>query len=104
MKEIRCISTRLTISFSISCSKGGILTLTSLIVASGWLLRHAFRAVTKQNLEDRSVPAAGMGVILLAFWPLFVLVNLLGEEMFTDNLQLHWTILFGVLIGSVSWA
>ncbi len=43
-------------------------------------------------------------MVLLAFWPPFLFVNLLGEEMFTDNLQLHWTILWGAFIGLFSIA
>ena len=39
---------------------------------------------------------------ILLFWPSFIIINLIGEEMFTDNLQLHWTMLFGLLLGLLS--
>ena len=82
--------------------KGGVLTLASLVMACVWFFRLAVRAVRTGTFDGPSASLVGIGMVLLAFWPPFVFVNLLGEEMFTDNLQLHWTMLFGVLIGLLS--
>jgi O-antigen ligase len=84
--------------------KGGVLTLASLVMACLWFFRLAVRAVKTGAFKGPLASLAGIGMVLLAFWPPFVFVNLLGEEMFTDNLQLHWTILFGVVIGLLSRA
>ena len=82
--------------------KGGILTLTSLVMACVWFFRLAVKGVKTGTFDGPLAPLTGIGMVLCAFWPPFVFVNLLGEEMFTDNLQLHWTMLFGVLIGLLS--
>jgi hypothetical protein len=82
--------------------KGGVVTLTSLLIACTWFFRLAVKAVKTEVFNGQSSALVGLGCVLFAFWPPFVFVNLLGEEMFTDNLQLHWTILFGVLLGLFS--
>ena len=84
--------------------KGGVVTLTSLLIACVWFFRLAVRAVKTGVFDAQSRALVGIGFVLLAFWPPFVFVNLFGEEMFTDNLQLHWTMLFGVLLGLFSLA
>jgi glycosyltransferase involved in cell wall biosynthesis len=40
-----------------------------------------------------------MAWMLLSFWPALLLVSFTGEELLTDNLLLHWTVLFGTLLG-----
>lgn len=79
--------------------KGGAATLAVLVAGCVWFLRLAVKAVTINGAAGQSRAVIGIGLVLLSFWPPFVLVNLLGEEMFTDNLQLHWTVLFGLLLG-----
>lgn len=41
----------------------------------------------------------GLAWALLCFWPPFFGANLSGEEMFTDNLLLHWSLFAGLLLG-----
>jgi hypothetical protein len=82
--------------------KGGVLTLMSLFVACTALVRLAVKAVKLEPSNEREDRVAGLGMVLLAFWIPFLFVNLLGEEMFTDNLQIHWTILWGTFIGLYS--
>jgi hypothetical protein len=72
------------------------------VMACIWFFRLAVKGVKTETFDGPLAPLVGIGMVLCAFWPPFVFVNLLGEEMFTDNLQLHWTILFGVLIGLLS--
>jgi O-antigen ligase len=79
--------------------KGGLGTLALLVASCVWFLRLAVKAVKTNVVAEQSQALIGIGVVLLAFWPPFMLVNLVGEEMFTDNLQLHWTMLFGLLLG-----
>jgi hypothetical protein len=82
--------------------KGGVGTLALLLAGCVWFLRLAVRAVKTNVVAGQSQALIGIGFVLLAFWPPFMLVNLVGEEMFTDNLQLHWTMLFGLLVGLLS--
>jgi hypothetical protein len=79
--------------------KGGVGTLALLVAACFWLARLAGGAVKTVKVDAQSRALLGIGLVLLSFWPPFMLVNLIGEEMFTDNLQLHWTMLFGMLLG-----
>ena len=79
--------------------KGGVGTLVSLVATCVYLFRLAVKAVKAAFFRGEVTAVGGLGWILLSFWPPFVLVNLVGEEMFTDNLQLHWTMLFGLLLG-----
>jgi hypothetical protein len=82
--------------------KGGVGTLALLVAACFWLVRLAGCAVKTAMVDAQSRALLGIGLVLLSFWPPFILVNLVGEEMFTDNLQLHWTMLFGLLLGLLS--
>ena len=84
--------------------KGGIVSLALLILGCLWLLGIAVSAATAHSFYARVAGVVGVGWVLLSFWPPFMVVNLLGEEMFTDNLQLHWTMLFGLLLGLFSLA
>jgi hypothetical protein len=69
------------------------------VAACFWLARLAGGAVKTVKVDAQSRALLGIGLVLLSFWPPFIVVNLIGEEMFTDNLQLHWTMLFGMLLG-----
>jgi len=82
--------------------KGGVINLAILVAGCIWLLVLPIKAVKTVELSVQSKALLGTGLMLLSFWPPFMLVNLIGEEMFTDNLQLHWTILFGLLLGLLS--
>jgi hypothetical protein len=82
--------------------KGGVINLAILIGGCIWLFMLPLKVVTAGELSMQSKALLGIGVMLLSFWPSFMFVNLIGEEMFTDNLQLHWTMLFGLLLGLLS--
>ena len=84
--------------------KGGLGTLTILVASCIWLFGLAVRAVKTGVFGEEANALTGVGWVLLSFWPPFIVVNLVGEEMFTDNLQLHWTMLFGLLLGLFSLA
>jgi hypothetical protein len=79
--------------------KGGVINLTILMTGCIWVLVLSLKAVKVAELSMQSKAVLRIALILLSFWPPFMLVNLMGEEMFTDNLQLHWTMLFGMLLG-----
>ncbi|HET6674932.1 MAG TPA: O-antigen ligase family protein [Nitrospiraceae bacterium] len=83
--------------------KGGVGTLALLVAACFRLVRLAAGAVKTVVIDAQSSALVGIGLVLVSFWPPFMLVNLIGEEMFTDNLQLHWTMLFGLLLGFLNW-
>jgi O-antigen ligase len=84
--------------------KGGLIALVPLLAGCVWLFRVAVKAVTSPMFYTKLAGVAGIGCVLLSFWPPFLVINLVGEEMFTDNLQLHWTMLFGLLLGLFSLA
>ena len=79
-------------------AKGGLMALAPLLILCMWVFRLAYSCL-QSSTEKQSLAVSGAGCLLFLFWPPFVLANLFGEEMFTDNLQLHWTILLGVLCG-----
>jgi hypothetical protein len=79
--------------------KGGVINLAILLSGCIWLFILPLKVVTAGELSMQSKALLGIGLMLLSFWPSFIVVNLIGEEMFTDNLQLHWTMLFGLLLG-----
>jgi hypothetical protein len=82
--------------------KGGVINLAILLSGCIWLFILPLKVVTAGELRMQSKALMGIGLMLLSFWPSFIVVNLIGEEMFTDNLQLHWTMLFGLLLGLLS--
>jgi hypothetical protein len=84
--------------------KGGLGSLALLLATCAWFFGLAVRALKVDFFRREGTALGGVGWILLSFWPPFLIVNLLGEEMFTDNLQLHWTMLFGLLLGLLSLA
>ncbi|MEX5216587.1 MAG: O-antigen ligase family protein [Nitrospira sp.] len=82
--------------------KGGVINLAILTGGCTWLLMLPLKAVAAGARSMQSKALLGIGFTLLSFWPSFIIINLIGEEMFTDNLQLHWTMLFGLLLGLLS--
>ncbi|HET6674933.1 MAG TPA: O-antigen ligase family protein [Nitrospiraceae bacterium] len=81
--------------------KGGMVNLIILTISCICFIMLPLKAVkVEPSVQTKGLP--GIGMMLLSFWPPFLLINLMGEEMFTDNLQLHWTILFGLLLGLLS--
>jgi O-antigen ligase len=80
-------------------AKGGLGALAPLVFLCVWVFRTAYTSI-HTILGGTTLRALyGVGALLFVFWPPFVLANLFGEEMFTDNLQLHWTMLLGILCG-----
>ncbi|MBA2485938.1 MAG: hypothetical protein H0V35_07550 [Nitrospira sp.] len=80
-------------------AKAGIGALAPLLILCVWVFRSAYSSVHTAYGGETSLAVIGAGCLLFVFWPPFVLANLFGEEMFTDNLQLHWTMLLGVFCG-----
>lgn len=79
--------------------KGGIGPLIPLMLACTWLFWSAVKSVLIPMRGHESVARIGIGWMLISFWPGLLLCSLAGEELLTDNLLLHWTLLFGLLLG-----
>lgn len=79
--------------------KGGIGPLVPLVLACAWLFWSAVKSVLISVRGRESVARIGIGWMLIAFWPALLLCSLAGEELLTDNLLLHWALLFGLLLG-----
>ena len=79
--------------------KGGIGPLLPLAVACAWLFWSAVISVRIPVRSRESIARIGLGWMLIAFWPAVLLCSLAGEELLTDNLLLHWTLLFGLSLG-----
>ena len=79
--------------------KGGIGPLVPLVLACAWLFWSAVKSVLIPVRGQGSVARVGVGWMLISFWPGLLLCSLAGEELLTDNLLLHWTLLFGLLLG-----
>ncbi len=79
--------------------KGGIVPLIPLVAACVWLFWTAVKSVIIPIRGRESISRIGIGWALISFWPALMLVSFAGEEMLTDNLLLHWTMLFGLLLG-----
>ena len=84
--------------------KGGVGPLLPLLFACGWLFWSAVKSVLIPARGRESIARIGLGWMLIAFWPAVLLCSLAGEELLTDNLLLHWTMLFGLLLGLVGLA
>ena len=78
-------------------TKSGIGALAPLLIFCVWVIRTAYLSIKTPG--EQSLSVLGASCLLLVFWPPFILANLFGEEMFTDNLLLHWTTFLGVLCG-----
>lgn len=78
--------------------KGGIGPLLLFLLACLWLLWIAVTCVIIPP-HDVKMPLLSIGWVLLLFWPALLLVSFLGEDLVTDNLMLHWTMLFGLALG-----
>lgn len=79
--------------------KGGLGPLIPLVFACAWLFWSAVNSVLIPMRGRESVARVGLGWMLIAFWPAVLVCSLAGEELLTDNLLLHWTMLFGLLLG-----
>ena len=79
--------------------KGGVGPLVPLLAACLWLFWVGVKSVTIPIRDEGAVARIGIGWALLAFWTALILVSLTCEELLTDNLMLHWTALFGLLLG-----
>ncbi|MEX5216588.1 MAG: glycosyltransferase [Nitrospira sp.] len=79
--------------------KGGLIPLIPLLAACFWLFWAALKNVIIPARESGAIGRIGIGWALLAFWPALMIVSFTGEELLTDNLLLHWTMLFGLLLG-----
>ncbi len=79
--------------------KGGAGPLLPLLAACLWLFWVGVKSVTIPIRDEAAIARIGTGWALLAFWPALILVNFACEELLTDNLMLHWTALFGLLLG-----
>lgn len=79
--------------------KGGIVPLIPLVAACGWLFWTAVKSVIIPTRSREDSARIGIAWSLISFWPALMVVSLSGEELLTDNLLLHWTMLFGLLLG-----
>ncbi len=79
--------------------KGGIVPLIPLLLLCLWLLWVAVTCVFIPARSPNAVALSALGWVLLALWPPLLVVSAAGEELLTDNLLLHWTMLFGLALG-----
>ena len=73
--------------------------LLPLVAACAWLLWIAVKSIIIPVRGRESIARMGIGWALMSFWPALLLLSFAGEELLTDNLLLHWTVLFGLLLG-----
>lgn len=79
--------------------KGGVVPFVALVSLYAWLLWEAVLGMTIPRVFKQDFARIGLAWALLCFWPPFFGANLSGEEMFTDNLLLHWSLFAGLLLG-----
>ena len=79
--------------------KGGIAPFVSLVLLCLWLLWTAWTSVWITTSAGPGAELYGAGWVILTLWPPLLLVSGLGEDLVTDNLLLHWTTLFGLVLG-----
>ncbi len=79
--------------------KGGLVPFVALVLLYAWLLWEAVLGMIIPGVAGQDPARIGMAWGLLCFWPPFLGANFVGEEMFTDNLLLHWSLLAGLLLG-----
>ncbi|MBS0171445.1 MAG: glycosyltransferase [Nitrospira sp.] len=78
--------------------KGGIGSLFLFLLACLWLFWTALTCILVP-VQNVKIPLVSIGWVLLSVWPSLLVVSVLGEDMVTDNLMLHWTMLFGLALG-----
>lgn len=71
----------------------------SLVLLCLWLLWTAWTSVWITTSAGPGAELYGAGWVILTLWPPLLLVSGLGEDLVTDNLLLHWTTLFGLVLG-----
>ena len=76
MKGTTSIFTPLTILFLDMLVKGGMGTLTILVVELHLVVRLAVRAVKTGVFGEEANALTGVGWVLLSFWPPFIVINL----------------------------
>lgn len=79
--------------------KGGLVPFIALILLYAWLLWEAVLGMMIPRVAEQDPARIGLAWALICFWPPFFGANLSGEEMFTDNLLLHWSLFAGLLLG-----
>jgi glycosyltransferase involved in cell wall biosynthesis/O-antigen ligase len=79
--------------------KGGIAPLIPLLAACLWLFWIGLKSVLIPIRGSELISRIGIAWTLISIWPALMLLSFTGEEMLTDNLLLHWTVLFGLLLG-----
>jgi hypothetical protein len=83
-------------------TKAGIGALVPLVWFCGWVFWIARHSVRQYASRPDATPVAGLGCLLTILWPPLLFANFTGEELFTDTVQLHWTIFLGLLLGYVA--
>lgn len=78
--------------------KGGVAPLLVFLLACLWLFWAALSCLLISPHEVKNA-LLSMGWVLVAVWPSLLIVSVLGEDVVTDNLMLHWTMLFGLALG-----
>lgn len=79
--------------------KGGLVPFLAVVVLYAWLLWEAILGMMIPRRIAEDPARVGLAWALFCFWPPFFGANFAGEEMFTDNLLLHWSLLAGMLLG-----
>lgn len=79
--------------------KGGLVPFLALVVLYAWLIWESILGMIIPRRITEDSARVGLAWALLCFWPPFFGANFAGEEMFTDNLLLHWSLLAGMLLG-----
>jgi glycosyltransferase involved in cell wall biosynthesis len=79
--------------------KGGIAPLVPLVAACTWLFWIGIKSVLIPIRKSEPTARIGIAWVLISVWPALMVISFAGEEVLTDNLLLHWTALFGLLLG-----
>ena len=79
--------------------KGGIAPLIPLVAGCLWLFWIGLKSVLIPIRDSEPTSRLGIAWALISIWPALMVISFAGEEVLTDNLLLHWTVLFGLLLG-----
>jgi hypothetical protein len=83
-------------------TKAGIGALVPLVWFCGWVFWITGKSVQQYASSANATAVVGLGCMLVILWPPLLLANLTGEELFTDNVQLHWSTFLGLFLGYVA--